>query len=349
MSIPIKERNESLIPGLPDDIAKSCLALVPRLHFPAMGCVAKAWKALLQSKEFRSIRKEVGTLEEWLYALKFTEDHTRMCWQVFSTNCNEWNDIPAMPGPLKSGSGFVVIDGKLLVMGGLVGDEVKSTAVADVLLYDSALNRWSKVASMHNPRYDFACAVLDGFVYVVGGHGTGGRNLSSVEVYDPQTGGWTHLPSLRRARWGCIGCGLEGKLFIMGGRSSFTIGHSRIVDVYDPTTGQWEETKNGCVMVLTHAIVDRELFCIEWKNDMKLAVYNAGENSWKKVALPLAGSLSVGFCLANLKGKLLLFPSKEEALCDTYLYDPHASIGAEWQTAAIRPVGSCVCCATIAA
>lgn len=344
-----EEPDGLLIPGLSDDIAKSCLSLVPRSDFPAMSCVAKAWKALLQSKEFHFIRKDSGMLEEWLYALTVTQDCQKMCWQVFSPNYNEWNDLPPMPGPSKCGSGFVVIDGKLLVIGGLVEEDAKSTAVADVLVYNSALNRWSKVASMHTPRYEFACAVLGGSVYVVGGHGTGGKNLSSVEVYDPLKDDWTNLPSLKRARWGCIGCGLEGKLFVMGGRSSFTIGHSRCVDIYDPATRQWEETKNGCVMVLTHAIVDKELFCIEWKNDMKLAVYNAAENSWKKVALPLAGSLSVGFCLASLMGKLLLFPTKTEAPCETFLYDPHASSGAEWQTTAIKPVGTCVCCATIAA
>eukprot|EP00250_Pteridium_aquilinum_P014081 c21765_g1_i1 orf=591-1865(+) len=338
----------TLIPGLPDDIAKSCMALVPRTDFPAMGCVAKSWKAVLQSKEFRKIRTDMGTIEAWLYALTISEDHKRTCWQVFSPLQNAWKDLSPMPGPLKSGSGFAVLDGKLLVIGGAVG-ESKSSAVADVLLYDSSLNRWRKIANMHTPRYEFACAVLDGSVYVVGGRGVGGKNLSDVEVYDVQRDMWTKLPSLRRARWGGIGCGLEGKLYVMAGRSSFTIGHSRCVDVYDPVKGQWEEAKNGCMMVLTHAIVDQELFCIEWKNDRKLAVFNAAQNSWKRVVLPLAGSLSVGLSLADLSGKVLLFPTTTEVPCDTFVYDPHAASGSEWQTAEIRPVGTCMCCTTIEA
>lgn len=201
---------------------------------------------------------------------------------------------------------------------------------------------------MHTPRYEFACTVLNGLVYVVGGHGLGGKNLPNVEVYNPEEDVWTKLPSLKRARWGGIGCGLKGRLYVMAGRSSFTIGHSRCVDVYDPVKGQWEEAKNGCMMVLTHAIVEHELFCIEWKNDRKLAVFNATENSWKRVALPLAGSLSVGFCLANLCGKLLLFPTTEVP-CDTFVYDPRATSGSEWQTAEIRPPGTCICCTTIKA
>ena len=203
---------------------------------------------------------------------------------------------------------------------------------------------------MRTPRYEFACAVLGGFVYVVGGHGIAGKNLANVEVYDPLNNVWTDLPSLKRARWGCIGSALGGKLYVMGGRSSFTIGHSRCVDVFDPATKQWQEEKNGCMMVLTHAIVDEELFCIEWKHDRKLAVYNASENSWKRVALPLAGSLNVGFCLANLGGKLLLYPTRGEAPCDTFVFNPNAPSATAWQTMEImRSVGTCLCCATIAA
>ncbi|KAI5073297.1 hypothetical protein GOP47_0011310 [Adiantum capillus-veneris] len=338
----------TLIPGLPDDVAKSIVALAPQSDLPAMGCVAKSWNALLRSKEFHKIRRDSGTAEKRLYALTLSEDRRSTCWKTFSTVQNVWKDLAPLPGPLKSGSGFAVVDGKLLIIGGAV-EGSRPSAVADVLLYDTSLNRWRKVASMHSARYEFACAVLNGLVYVVGGHGLGGKNLPHVEVYDLEQDRWTKLPSLRRARWGCIGCGLEGKLYVMAGRSSFTIGHSRCVDVFDPLKGQWEEAKNGCMMVLAHAIVDQELFCIEWKNDRKLAVFNAAENLWKSVVLPLAGSLSVGFYLANVNGKLLLFPTSTESACDTLIYDPNASSGSEWQTAEIRPLGACLYCTTIEA
>eukprot|EP00249_Psilotum_nudum_P020788 c27847_g1_i1 orf=1265-2392(+) len=340
-------QDASLIPGLPDDVAKFCLALVPRLDFPAMSCVSRSWKALLRSKEFHLVRMKAGTLEEWLYALTVIPGLQEMRWQVLNPDCR-WKCLPPMPGPMKVGFGLVVVDGKLLVIGGLVEEDSKCVARADVLEYDSATNRWSKLANMNTARYGFACAVVGDYVYVVGGHGDG-KNLSSVEVYDPQKNMWAHVPSLKRTRWGCIACGLEGKLFVMGGRSSLTIGNSQFIDVYDPSTGEWQEMKNGCVMVLAHAVLDRKLFCIEWKNERKLAVYDAAENTWRKVSLPVTGSLSVGFCLGKLNGKLLLFPSKTEQLCKTLVYDPNATRGSEWQTSAIRPCGTCICCATITA
>lgn len=338
-----------LIPGLTNDVAKLCLALVPRLDFPAMSCVSRTWKALLQSKEFYFVRKSAGTLEEWLYALVEVPGSRIMRWQVLSPDCNKWKSLPAMPGPAKVGFGFAVIDGKLLVIGGSSEESNGSKAVGDVLKYDSALNRWSKVASMHMARYEFACAVLGGRVYVVGGHGDDGKNLSSVEVYDLQKDEWSHISSMKRARWGCFAWAVDEKIYVMGGRSSFTIGSSRYIAVYDTSVGQWNELKNGCVMVLSHAVLDKKMYCIEWKNERKLAVYNAAENLWKYVPLPLTGSLSVGFCLGNFNGKLLLFPRRADAVCKTLVYNPNGTRGSEWQTSAIRPIGSCMFCATITA
>jgi N-acetylneuraminic acid mutarotase len=123
---------------------------------------------------------------------------------------------------------------------------------------------------MRRARHEFACAVLDdGRVYVVGGRGEGGKNLAEAEVYDPSANAWEELPGLRRPRWGCIGAGIGGKLYVMGGRSSFTIGHSRCVDVFDPATHLWIDDKekkksnsnnNGCTMVLAHAVLGHDLF-----------------------------------------------------------------------------------------
>lgn len=338
-----------LIPGLPDDVAKLCLALVPRLEFPAMSCVSKAWKALLQSKEFHIIRKEAGTLEEWLYALIADPRSQATQWQVLSPDCSLWKSLPPMPGPARSGFGFVVIDGKLLVMGGSCGRAGESAPVADVLKYDSALNRWSKAASLCTARYEFACTVLGGCVYVIGGRGENGKNLSSVEVYDLQKDEWDHVPSLKRARWGSIAFGIEGKVYVMGGRSSFTIGSSRCISVYDPSTKEWEEVKNGCVMALAHTVLDKKVYCIDWKNERKLAVFDPAENMWKSVPIPLTGSLNLGFCLGSFNGKILLFPRRTDSGCKTLVYDPTKSGGSDWQTSAVRPLGSCLFCATITA
>ncbi|KAJ8634231.1 hypothetical protein MRB53_027567 [Persea americana] len=301
------------------------------------------------SKEFTTIRKEAGRLEEWLYVLTHDTKRKGSHWEVLGGLGEEHQLLPSMPGAKKAAFGVVVLDGKLLVMAGYMADVGASCVSADVYQYDSRLNRWSMLAKMNVACYDFACAEVNNMVYAVGGYGADGESLTSAEVYDPEKNEWTLIGSLRRPRWGCFACGFEGKLYIMGGRSSFTIGNSRFVDVYNPENHTWCEMKNGCVMVTAHAVLGKRLFCMEWKNQRKLAIFNPIDNSWNMIAVPLTGSSRTVFRFGVLNGKLLLFCLKEEPGYHTLLYDPNAAPGLEWKTSAIKPYGLCLCSVTIKA
>ncbi|KAH7515505.1 F-box/kelch-repeat protein At1g67480 [Ziziphus jujuba] len=338
-----------ILPGLPDDVAKYCLALVPRSNFPSMGGVCKKWRSFIQSKEFITVRKLAGLLEEWLYILTMDDGGKESHWEVLDCLGNKHCLLPLMPGPVKFGFGVVVLNGKLLVMAGYSVINGTASASPDVYQYDSCLNSWKKLANMNIARYDFACAEVNGMVYVVGGYGMDGSSLSSAEVYNPDNDTWSLIESLRRPRWGCFACGFEGKLYVMGGRSSFTIGNSKFVDVYYPEKHSWCEMKNGCVMVTAHAVIGKKLFCMEWKNQRKLAIFNPDDNSWKMEQVPITGSSSIGFRFGILGEKLLMFSLQEEPGYSTLLYDPNAAPGSEWQTSDIKPTGSCLCCVTIKA
>lgn len=207
--------------------------------------------------------------------------------------------------------------------------------------------RWSTLANLNVARHDFACAEVGGIIYAVGGFGENGDSLSSVEVYDPDKDKWTCVESLRRPRWGCFGCSFQDKLYVMGGRSSFSIGNSRFVDVYSPDCGSWCDMKNGCVMVTAHAVLGNKLFCLEWKNQRNLAIFDPADNSWHKVPIPVTGSSAIGFCFGIFNGKLLLFSREKVPGYKTLMYDPEAAAGSEWQTSSFKPSGSCLCSVTI--
>lgn len=341
--------DSSILPGLPDDVAKYCLALVPRRYLPAMGAVCKKWRSFLKTKEFITVRKLAGLLEEWLFVLTMDSEGKESHWVLLDCLGLKRQLLPPMPGSTKAGFGVVVLNGKLLVMAGYSVIEGTGTASADVYEYDCYLNSWSKLSSMNVARYDFACAEVNGKVYAAGGYGTDRESLSSVEMYDPETGRWTLIESLRRPRWGCFACGFEGKLYVMGGRSTFTIGNSRFVEVYNPEKHTWCEMKNGRVMVTAHAVLGKKLFCMEWKNQRKLSIFNPEDSSWKTVAVPLTGNSIIDFRFGILDGKLLLFSLEEEPGYRTLLYDPHASPGSEWCTSEIKPSARCLCCVTIKA
>lgn len=337
-----------ILPGLPDDVAELCLSLVPRTNFPAMAAVSKRWRSFIQSEEFMTIREQAGMLEEWLYMLTM-DDAGESRWEVLDCLGNKHHVLPPMPSELKAGFGVVVLHGKLLLLAGCIVSEAGASATSDVYQYDSCLNSWSKLASMNVARYHFACAEVNGLVYAIGGYGEEGESLSSAEVYDPETDKWTVIEPLRRPRWGCFACGFKGKLYVMGGRSSFTIGNSKFVDVYDPIKQSWCEMKNGCVMVIAHAVLDKKLYCIEWKDQRKLSIFNPEANSWEMAPVPLTGSLSIGFQFGILDGKLLLFSLREEPGYRTLLFDPEAPSGSKWKTSNIKPSGSCLCSVTIKA
>ncbi|PHU17917.1 F-box/kelch-repeat protein [Capsicum chinense] len=335
-----------ILPGLPDDVAKYCLALVPRSKFPVMGGVCKRWRSFIQSEEFISIRKLAGLLEEWLYVLTVDAEGKESYWEVLDCCGNKHHQLPQMPGHKKAAFGVVVLNGKLLVIGGHSMIDGSGADSADVYQYDSYLNSWSKLASMNVARYDFACAEVNGMVYVVGGYGIDGESLSYAEVYDSDKDKWTLIESLRRPRWGCFACGFEGKLYVMGGRSSFTIGNSRFVDVYNPKNQTWCQMRNGCVMVTAHAVLEKKLFCMEWKNQRKLTIFNPEDNSWKMEPVPVMGSSSIRFQFGILDGKLLLFSLQGD---NTLLYNPHAAPESHWQTCDIKPSGVCLCTVTVKA
>ncbi|KAG7586132.1 Kelch-type beta propeller [Arabidopsis thaliana x Arabidopsis arenosa] len=341
--------DDPLIPGLPDDVAKQCLALVPRARFPSMGSVCKKWRFVVQSKEFITVRRLAGMLEEWLYVLTTNAGGKESQWEVMDCLGQKLSSLPPMPGPEKTGFKVVVVDGKLLVIAGCCMINGSLVASADVYQYDTCLNSWSRLADLEVARYDFACAEVNGLVYVVGGHGVDGESLSSAEVYDPETGTWTFVESLRRPRWGCFASGFNGKLYVMGGRSNFTIGNSKLLDVYNTQCGSWHGSKNGLTMVTAHVEVGKKLFCIDWKNQRKMSVFNAEDETWEVVALPLSGSSRAGFQFGKLSGKLLLFSSQEETGQCTLVYDPDASPGTQWKTSEIKLSGSCVCSVTITA
>lgn len=138
----IEDLDSAILPGLPDDVAKYCLALVPRSNFPTMGGVSKRWRSFIQSKEFIIVRKLAGVLEEWLYVLTMDSEGKESNWEVLDCFGHKHWLLPPMPGPVKAGFGVVVFNGKLLVMAGFSVIDGTGSATSDVYQYDSCLNRF---------------------------------------------------------------------------------------------------------------------------------------------------------------------------------------------------------------
>lgn len=76
-------RGEPLIPGLPDDVALSCLLRLPVQSHSTCRAVCKRWHQLLGSKErFFTRRKELGFKDPWLFVFAFHKCTGKIQWQV---------------------------------------------------------------------------------------------------------------------------------------------------------------------------------------------------------------------------------------------------------------------------
>lgn len=94
---------------------------------------------------------------------------------------------------------------------------------------------------MRQSRAGAGAAVLDGFLYVVGGFDNN-IPLNSVEKYDPETDMWTNLSSMTTCRGGVGVAALGGHIFAVGGHNGSVYLNS--VEMYDPLQDRWETMAN---------------------------------------------------------------------------------------------------------
>jgi N-acetylneuraminic acid mutarotase len=172
--------------------------------------------------------------------------------QIFDPVANRWTLGP--PLPFAAGScASAVIDGKIYVAGGVVGDS--TTAQGAVL--DPSTMRWTPIAPMPRPRNHAASATDGKRLFVFGGRNGGNvlaDGFNDVQIYDPATNRWTvsdgstgapaPLPQGRggmgKAVW------VNGEFWVIGGETADGAGANAMgtyarVDIYDPVRNNWRQ------------------------------------------------------------------------------------------------------------
>ncbi|XP_010531279.1 PREDICTED: F-box/kelch-repeat protein At1g67480-like [Tarenaya hassleriana] len=331
--------SDELIPGLPNDVSATCLALVGRSGLRDLAIVSRRWRSFLVGGDLQAVRESLGLVEELLHVLVSTGN--RKQWNILDSSGRIVGILPPMPGPNKSGFGVAVLGDKILVAGGfsVIANRI-FTASSDVFQFDPCLNSWSKLPEMNEARYSFAFAAVNGKVYAVGGYGRDGYALSTAEVYDPRANRWTFFQGIQRPRYSAFAFSFNNSLHVMGGRSTTTVGSADCVEVYDPDTDTWRVFSGPwrSAMVTGCVAVGNRVFCLDWKDPKEIRVFGLENCSWESIRIP-GGSNCVGHVLGSMDGKLLLFPMEPGA--DTLRYDPSVGSGSGWDTCGIRPPGSC--------
>lgn len=286
-------RGEPLIPGLPDDIALSCLLRLPVKSHMTYKIVCKRWYVLFSRKErFFARRKELGFNDPWLYVFSFHKCTGKIQWQVLDLIHLSWHSIPAMPCKDKvCPHGFrcisVPLEGVLYVCGGMVSDV--DCPLNLVLKYEVRKNRWTAMSKMLTPRAFFASGMIDGKIYVSGGNSVDLFELNSAEVLDPSdgNGSWGTIANMGTSMASYDSAVLNGKLLVTEGWFwPFYVAPRG--QVYDPKVDKWENMASGLREGWTGSSVvlfDR-LFVVTEHERTKLKVYDVVTDTWESISGP---------------------------------------------------------------
>ncbi|CAI5500011.1 unnamed protein product [Closterium sp. Naga37s-1] len=195
-----REKQPPLIPGLSDDVARLCLARLPRRSHRCARAVCRSWASLLRSQEFFTLRRTIGRHEQWLIVLAGGRGNRPFRLEAFDPSLLPPPSVPSLVSlhPIRShflwGCQLATVGrGRyVLVIGGAVGTDAYHTQNA-VWRYDGVTGRWSSAAPMLDARSNFACGTFGRFVVVAGGWDAQREPLRSAEVYDSEKDTWHRL------------------------------------------------------------------------------------------------------------------------------------------------------------
>ncbi len=136
--------------------------------------------------------------------------------------------------PLGSRNGHFIAalgDGRVLAGGG--------SGVRDAELWDPASGAWSRIAPLHEGRYQAAAVTLaDGRVMVMGGWVTSGGAVaasSTAEIYDPATDRWTLLSMSQGHVYHRAARMADGRVMVVGRAGA-------LPEIFDPRSATFRTT-----------------------------------------------------------------------------------------------------------
>lgn len=174
-------------------------------------------------------------------------------WRIDSLDEASWRPRAPLPVP-QAESVAASLDGFIHVAGGRSPAMSRNREWSDHIdtekhfAYDPRENRWNERRPLPTARNSAAGAVVDGFLYVLGGRTVSGGNLPDCHVYDGFADRWQPIAPIPksaqagapRGQAGNAAAVWNGKIYMMGGEW-FSGDGGVYADVfeYDPRTDKW--------------------------------------------------------------------------------------------------------------
>jgi N-acetylneuraminic acid mutarotase len=180
----------------------------------------------------------------------FGSDPDRVTWimstdtLVYDDTANSWSKLGLAPEP-HGETVAASIGSRIHIVGGRTPKGAANAAYGDHidtdrhLVFDPAVNSWSKAAPALTARNSAAGALVNGLWHVAGGRRISGGPTDAHEVYDPKEDRWRTAAPMPQGSGagGNAAATLNGKLYAFGGE--FSGGVHPEVWSYDPKTDMW--------------------------------------------------------------------------------------------------------------
>ena len=160
---------------------------------------------------------------------------------------------------------------------------------------------WQWITQLPTQRYDFATAVVDNKVYLIGGtlskNRRGPFGASTVEVYDPQINTWQRVTDMPTPRAAAKAAVVDGIIYVFGGYNSKDrrIQNWKMllhIEAYNPQTDTWIQKQDMPVSRVNFRldVVDRNVYLLGGttgfgKGDKermdRVDIYNPATDRWR--------------------------------------------------------------------
>ena len=166
---------------------------------------------------------------------------------VFDPTTRLWSRSGLMNTARAGPSATLLLDGRVLVAGGIYLDDTQLQVLDSSELWDPGSGAWSRTGRLAEAR-DGASAVTlaDGRVLVVGGvNNDSPVEQSSTEVYDPESREWASAGTLATARRGFVLVALaDGGALVAGGLTADSFTRLASVERFDPASDTWAQAED---------------------------------------------------------------------------------------------------------
>eukprot|EP01133_Synstelium_polycarpum_P004017 gene4017-4652_t len=175
----------------------------------------------------------------------------------------------------------------------VVGDQIYAIPDAGlhqpIFRFDTVESRWRTTNDyLPTGRTSFALAVLDEYLYVIGGY-KGSTPCADVDRYHPRTGSWCTVSSMGAKRAECSAVVLDDAIYVIGGSQP-----TSTVERYNPHTNAWTlvcNLSNSRFTISTSAMLEGKIYAIGSENECEglniVLQFSPATNTWRRVA-PIA-------------------------------------------------------------